>query len=45
MPSIAGVLDPLTIKITQLPNATIVENDWRSFTIDIVAQYRQCVLP
>jgi hypothetical protein len=35
MSSISGVLDPLTIKITQLPNATIVENDWRSFTIDI----------
>jgi hypothetical protein len=35
MSSIPGVLDPLTIKITQLPNATIVENDWRSFTIDI----------
>lgn len=35
MSSIPGVLDPLTIKLTQLPNATIVENDWRSFTIDI----------
>ncbi|BAS60220.1 hypothetical protein NIES2135_65270 (plasmid) [Leptolyngbya boryana NIES-2135] len=35
MLSISGVLGPLTIKITQLPNVTVVENDWRSFTIDI----------
>ncbi len=35
MPSIPGALDPLTIKITQLPDALVVENDWRSFTVDI----------
>jgi hypothetical protein len=35
MPSISGRLDPLTIKITQIPDAVEVENGWRSFTIDI----------
>ena len=35
MPSISGSLDPLTLKITQLPDAMEIENGWKSFTIDI----------
>lgn len=35
MPSISGLLDPLKIKITQLPDAVEIENGWRSFTVDI----------
>lgn len=35
MPAIPGGLDPLTIKVTQLPDAVEIENGWRSFTIDV----------
>jgi hypothetical protein len=35
MASIPGQLAPLTIKITQLPDAIEIENGWRSFTVDI----------
>jgi len=35
MPSISGSLDPLTIKITHLPDAVEIENGWRSFTVNI----------
>lgn len=35
MTSISGRLDPLTIKITQLPDAIEIEHGWRSFTVDV----------
>lgn len=35
MPAIPGGLYPLTIKVTQLPDAVEIENGWRSFTVDI----------
>lgn len=35
MPTICGVLNPLTIEITQLPDAVEIENGWRSFTVDV----------
>lgn len=37
MPAIPGELDPLTIKVTQLPDAVEIENGWRSFTVDVGA--------
>ncbi len=37
MPSISGSLDPLTLKITQIPDAVEIENGWKSFTVDIGA--------
>lgn len=35
MASIAGQLDPLTIKISALPQAQEIENGWQEFTVDI----------
>ncbi|MBW4445005.1 MAG: fertility inhibition FinO-like protein [Plectolyngbya sp. WJT66-NPBG17] len=37
MPAILGGLDPLTIQVTQLPDAVEIENGWRSFTVDVGA--------
>lgn len=34
MAPVRGTLDPITLKITDLPNAVEVENGWQEFTID-----------
>lgn len=37
MALVRGTLDPITIKITDLPDALEVENGWQEFTIDVGA--------